>query len=126
MDQAVRYNRYLLDQLIRWGKGKRRILDFGAGNGRFAIALHEAGYEIHAIEAGTLDKADNPLKNAPHTAAQVTANDWKHPYPRETAAYPSPWTRQHKFWPPVGKIDAPYGDRNLVCACPPIEDYSDS
>ncbi|MFH1725323.1 MAG: aminomethyl-transferring glycine dehydrogenase [Elusimicrobiota bacterium] len=87
----------------------------------FIQAMTAIREEIRAIEEGGLDKDDNPLKNAPHTAAHVSADDWKHPYPREQAAYPSPCTREHKFWPPVGKIDAPYGDRNLVCACPSVE-----
>jgi glycine dehydrogenase len=89
----------------------------------FLTAMIAIRDEIRAIESGKLDKADNPLKNAPHTAKAVVADDWKHPYAREAAAYPSPWTREHKFWPPVGKIDAPYGDRNLVCACPPPDAY---
>ena len=70
-----------------------------------------------------MDKADNPLKGAPHTAAAVTSDDWKHTYSRQQAAYPAAWTKAHKFWPPVGRIDNPYGDRNLVCSCPPIEEY---
>jgi glycine dehydrogenase len=80
--------------------------------------------EIRAVETGQADKQDNPLKHAPHTAAAVTANDWPHKYGREQAAWPAKWLRDNKFWPAVGRIDNPYGDRNLVCACPPVEAYS--
>ena len=71
------------------------------------------------------DRADNVLKNAPHTAAAVAADDWRHPYSREQAAFPLPFVRARKFWPSVGRIDNPYGDRNLMCSCPPIADYAD-
>ena len=60
-----------------------------------------------------------PLVNAPHTAEAVSADDWSHRYSRQQAAYPAPWLRAHKYWPPVGRIDNAYGDRNLVCTCPP-------
>jgi glycine dehydrogenase len=82
--------------------------------------------EIRAIEEGRTDRADNPLKHAPHTAHAVTANNWPHKYSREQAAYPAPWTRPphgSKFWPSVARIDNPYGDRNLVCTCPPMENH---
>ncbi len=84
---------------------------------RFCEALLTIRREIRAIEAGTWPRDDNPLKGAPHTAAEVSSNEWKHPYPREVAAYPAPWLRQFKFWPAVGRVDNPYGDRNLVCTC---------
>ncbi|MCA9666686.1 MAG: aminomethyl-transferring glycine dehydrogenase [Myxococcales bacterium] len=90
---------------------------------RFCEAMITIREEIRAIEAGELDRDDNPLRNAPHTAQVVTADAWPHPYSREQAAYPAPWLRQHKFWPPVGRVDNAYGDRNLVCTCPPIEAY---
>jgi len=67
--------------------------------------------------------AQSPLKNAPHTAQAVTADDWKRPYSREQAAFPAPWLRERKFWPAVARIDQVYGDRNLVCTCPPLESY---
>jgi glycine dehydrogenase len=70
---------------------------------------------MHAIEEGRLDREDNPLRHAPHTAAAVTSDDWKHTYSREQAAYPAPWTREYKYWPPVGRIDNARGDRQLVC-----------
>jgi glycine dehydrogenase len=79
--------------------------------------------EILAIENGEADKDDNVLKNAPHTARHVTSDNWSHPYSREEAAYPTPCTKENKFWPAVGRVDNAFGDRNLVCSCPPIEDY---
>jgi glycine dehydrogenase len=90
---------------------------------RFCDAMIAIRGEIAAIEAGQIDKANNPLKNAPHTAAMVTADAWTHPYSRETAAYPVPSLRDSKYWPPVARVDNVYGDRNLVCTCPPLADY---
>jgi len=90
---------------------------------RFCDALIAIREEIRAIEEGRADRADNPLKHAPHTARVVTADVWGHAYTREQAAFPAPWLRQHKFWPAVGRIDNTYGDRNLVCTCPPVESY---
>ena len=85
------------------------------------IAIRE---EIRRIERGELDREDNPLKNAPHPARVVMADDWSHPYSRKEAAYPAPWTLEHKYWPPVSRVDNAYGDRNLVCTCLPPEAYS--
>ncbi|HEX6881832.1 MAG TPA: aminomethyl-transferring glycine dehydrogenase [Planctomycetota bacterium] len=93
---------------------------------RLCEALIAIRGEIRAVAEGRLDRADNPLKNAPHTAREVTASEWKHPYSRETAAFPAPWTREHKFWPSVKRIDNGYGDRNLICTCPPIEAYAEA
>jgi len=90
---------------------------------RFCDAMIAIRGEIREIEEGRVDRADNALKNAPHTAGMVTANDWTHPYSREQAAFPLPWVRNHKFWPHVGRVDNPYGDRNLVCTCPPMSEY---
>jgi glycine dehydrogenase len=87
---------------------------------RFCDAMIRIREEIRVVEEGKLDAKDNPLKHAPHTAAVVTADAWSHRYSREQAAYPAPWLKEHKFWPPVSRIDNPYGDRNLVCACPPM------
>jgi glycine dehydrogenase len=84
------------------------------------IAIRE---EIAAIEQGRLSRDDNPLKHAPHPADVLLANDWNRSYTREQAAYPAPSTRVHKYWPPVSRVDNTYGDRNLVCLCPPLEDY---
>ncbi len=90
---------------------------------RFCEALIAIRQEIEDVVSGRADAADNVLKNAPHTAAVVTADVWTHPYTREQAAYPLPWVRAAKVWPAVGRVDNPYGDRNLMCVCPPIEDY---
>ena len=79
--------------------------------------------EIREIEEGTASRDDNVLKNAPHTAAAVVATAWAHPYPREQAAFPSPATREHKFWPSVGRLNNVLGDRKLFCVCPPIDTY---
>ncbi|MDP7437614.1 MAG: aminomethyl-transferring glycine dehydrogenase [Candidatus Marinimicrobia bacterium] len=92
---------------------------------RFCKALIQIKEEILAIENGEADKNNNVLKNAPHTAQHVTADEWPHSYSREQAAYPAEWTKDGKFWPAVGRVDNAYGDRNLVCSCPPIEDYED-
>jgi glycine dehydrogenase len=88
---------------------------------RFCDSLIAIREEIRAIEEGRMDRTDNPLKNAPHTAMMIAADEWKHPYTREQAAYPAAHTRQHKFWPHVARIDNPWGDRNLYCTCPPLE-----
>jgi glycine dehydrogenase len=91
---------------------------------RFCEAMIAIREEIRAIETGAIDRTNNPLKNAPHTAQAIAAAEWNHPYTREQAAYPAPWLRIHKYWPPVARVDNAYGDRNLVCACPPIDDYA--
>jgi glycine cleavage system P protein (glycine dehydrogenase) len=91
---------------------------------RMCDALISIRAEIQQVEMGLADAEDNALKNAPHTAAMVTADEWTHKYPRSQAAYPAPWTREHKFWPPVRRVDNAYGDRNLVCSCPPTELYA--
>ncbi|MCA0376986.1 MAG: aminomethyl-transferring glycine dehydrogenase [Gemmatimonadetes bacterium] len=91
---------------------------------RFVEAMIGMREEIAAIERGEADREDNVLKNAPHTAAHCTADAWTHPYTRQQAAYPTAWTRARKFWPTVRRVESAFGDRNLVCACPPIEEYS--
>jgi glycine dehydrogenase len=90
---------------------------------RFCDALRSIRREIREIEEGLADRQDNLLRNAPHTAATVSADTWTHPYSRERAAFPAPWSRTAKFWPPVGRVNNAYGDRHVVCSCPPIEDY---
>jgi glycine dehydrogenase len=90
---------------------------------RFCEAMIGIREEIRAVEEGQLPRDDNPLKHAPHTAEAIAATDWKHPYSRETAAFPTSATRARKFWPPVGRLNNAQGDRNLVCTCPPIEAY---
>ena len=87
---------------------------------RFCDAMLTIHAELVAIESGKLDRANNPLKNAPHTAACVTSDEWTRPYPRSQAAWPAPWLRQHKFWPSVARIDNVHGDRHVFCSCPPI------
>jgi glycine dehydrogenase len=90
---------------------------------RFCEAMIAIRAEISEIENGKLDRADNPLKHSPHTIEAVSSDSWAHAYPRQRAAYPARWLHDHKFWPPVGRIDNPYGDRNLVCVCPPLSEY---
>ncbi len=92
---------------------------------RFCDAMIAIRGEIAAVESGSMDRANNPLKNAPHTADSIAAAEWNHPYTREQAVYPAAakWLRVHKYWPPVARVDNAYGDRNLVCSCPPIDAY---
>jgi glycine dehydrogenase len=93
---------------------------------RFCDALIAIHGEMAAVAGGQSDKANNPLKHAPHTAAAVTASEWPHPYTRETAAFPDKWTRAAKFWPSVGRVDNVYGDRNLICSCVGMEAYAEA
>jgi len=90
---------------------------------RFCEAMIGIREEIRAVEEGKLPRDDNPLKHAPHTAEAIASSDWKHPYSREVAAFPTKATRARKFWPPVGRLNNAHGDRNLMCTCPPIEAY---
>ena len=90
---------------------------------RFCDAMITIRGEIQDIVEGRMSKDDNPLKHAPHTAQAVAATEWPHAYSREQAAFPASWLRESKFWPAVGRIDNAYGDRNLMCACPPVEHY---
>ena len=90
---------------------------------RFCDAMIAIHGELEAIRRGELHATDNPLKNAPHTAAEI-AGDWTHPYSRELAAYPLPWIREAKFWPSVKRVDNAAGDRQLVCTCPPVSDWA--
>ncbi|MGW4960934.1 aminomethyl-transferring glycine dehydrogenase [Nonomuraea sp. NPDC004186] len=92
---------------------------------RFVDALIAIRGEIDKVASGAYDPADNPLRNAPHTAESVSADEWTHPYTRGEAAYPLPSVRDGKYWVPVRRIDQAYGDRNLVCSCPPLEAYED-
>ncbi|MCC3253194.1 aminomethyl-transferring glycine dehydrogenase [Xanthomonas campestris] len=92
---------------------------------RFIDAMIQIREEIRAIEDGRLDREDNPLKHAPHTATQVSASEWTHAYPRELAAFPLPSLKQQKYWPPVGRVDNVYGDKNVMCACIPVDAYKD-
>lgn len=93
---------------------------------RFIAAMKSIRQEIETVAEGLADATDNVLKNAPHTAAIITADDWSKPYSRQAAAYPLAWIRENKFWPSVSRVDDAYGDRNLVCACEPIESYMEA
>lgn len=90
---------------------------------RFCDAMIAIYQEISQIESGVMDATNNMLKNAPHTAISLLCGEWNHPYSREQAAYPAPWTKEHKFWPSVGRIDNVFGDRNFVCSCLPMDAY---
>ncbi|QQL49308.1 aminomethyl-transferring glycine dehydrogenase [Mucilaginibacter ginkgonis] len=90
---------------------------------RFCDAMIAIRHEIDDVQKEVSDKTDNPLKNAPHTAAVITANEWEHPYTRQKAAFPLPYVAQYKFWPSVGRVNDTYGDRTLICSCPPLTDY---
>ena len=91
---------------------------------RFCDAMIHIREEIRAIEQGKMDRQNNPLKNAPHTADDLTDGEWNRPYSREQAVFPAPWVRERKFWPYVGRVDNPWGDRHLMCVCPPMESYA--
>lgn len=92
---------------------------------RFCDAMIAIRQEVAEIENGAIDPENNPLKNAPHTTEVVICQDWERPYTREKAAYPAPWTKEHKFWPAVSRIDNAFGDRNLVCSCEGMEAYKE-
>ena len=92
---------------------------------RFCDALIQIREEIREIESGQADKKDNVLKNAPHPVRRVVGDVWPHAYSREQAAFPVQWVREHKFWPAVGRVESAFGDRHLVCACPPVDAYGE-
>ena len=92
---------------------------------RFCEALISIKNEIQQVMDGTWDINDNPLQNAPHTAQTVTSDDWQYGYSRQIAAYPAPWLKEHKYWPSVSRIDNTFGDRNLICTCPAVDQYID-
>jgi glycine dehydrogenase len=91
---------------------------------RFCAAMIAIREEIDEVSTGKADKKDNVLKNAPHTAKTLVNSNWEHSYSREKAAYPLPWVRENKFWPSVARVDNVYGDKHLICSCPPIESYT--
>ena len=93
---------------------------------RFCNTLKKIKEEIDKVESGEYDKIDNPIKNSPHTHVELIANKWEHKYEREEAAYPSEFLKQIKYWPPVARVDNVYGDKNLVCSCPSIDEYKDT
>jgi glycine dehydrogenase len=90
---------------------------------RFCDAMVAIRAEITKVEDGSWPKHDNPLKNAPHTAAMLLADEWRHAYSREEAAYPLSSLRKRKYWSPVARVDNVHGDRHLICSCPPLSDY---
>ena len=92
---------------------------------RYCDAMLTIYDEAQAIANNEIDADDNPLKNAPHTAESLICGEWNHPYSREQAAYPAPWTKEHKFWTSVGRINNAYGDRNLVCSCVGMDAYKE-
>ncbi len=92
---------------------------------RFCDALIAIRGEIARVESGELNRTENPLKNAPHTMTRVMAEEWDKGYSREEAAFPAPWVKERKFWPTVSRVESAYGDRNLVCTCPPMEAYEE-
>jgi glycine dehydrogenase len=92
---------------------------------RFCDAMIAIRTEIERVGDGTWPADDNPLRNAPHTAEAVAAEPWTHPYTRAEAGWPGRSAGDRKYWPPVGRIDGAYGDRNLMCSCPPLEAYAD-
>ena len=91
---------------------------------RFCEAMIAIRREIAEIESGTQPRGDNLLENAPHTAEMLLTDEWKRPYARDRAAFPLPWIRAHKFWPPVARLNNVVGDRQFACSCPPIEAYT--
>ena len=92
---------------------------------RFCNALISIKKEIDKVDNGSFDKKDNPLINAPHTHIELSGNEWKDSYKREEAAFPNGYMRDNKYWPPVARVDNVYGDRNLVCSCPSLQEYKD-
>jgi glycine dehydrogenase len=93
---------------------------------RFCSTLQKIKQEIDKIQSGEYDKIDNPLKNAPHTHVELASNKWEHKYEREEAAYPSEFLKAVKYWPPVARVDNVYGDKNLFCTCPSMDEYEDT
>ena len=92
---------------------------------KFCNALIQIKKEINKVESSKFDKDDNPLKNAPHTYIELASNEWNHSYTREEAAFPNEYVKNNKFWAPVARVDNVYGDRNLVCSCPSMDEYKD-
>ena len=93
---------------------------------RFCASLIKIKEEIDKVKNGKFDKDDNPLKNAPHTHVELTADEWNHKYKREIAAYPSATLKSYKYWPPVARVDNVYGDKNLFCSCPSMDEFKET
>ena len=92
---------------------------------KFSDSLIKIKTEIDMIKSGKFDKEDNPIKNAPHTDIELTADNWEHKYTREEAAYPAKFLRLNKFWPPVSRVDNVYGDKNIFCTCPSMDEFKE-
>ena len=92
---------------------------------KFCNALIKIKKEINLVESSKFDKIDNPLKNAPHTYIELASNEWNHSYSREQAAFPTEYVKNNKYWAPVARVDNVFGDRNLVCSCPSMDEYKD-
>ena len=92
---------------------------------KFSDSLIKIKTEIDMIKSGKFDKEDNPIKNAPHTDIELTADNWEHKYSREEAAYPAKFLKQNKFWPPVARVDNVYGDKNIFCTCPSMDEFKE-
>ena len=92
---------------------------------RFCDALITIKKEIDKVKSGEYDKIDNTIKNAPHTDVELVSNEWKHKYSREEAAYPSKFLKSNKFWPPVARVDNVYGDKNIFCSCPSMDEFKE-
>ena len=93
---------------------------------RFCLTLKKIKEEIDKIQSGEFDKIDNPIKNAPHTHVELASNKWNHKYEREEGAYPSEFLKTFKYWPPVARVDNVYGDKNLFCSCPSMDEYKNT
>ena len=92
---------------------------------RFCDTLIKIKQEIEKIKSGEFDKIDNPIKNAPHTDSELASDNWEHKYTRQEAAYPSKFLRANKFWPPVARVDNVYGDKNIFCTCPSMDEFKE-
>ena len=92
---------------------------------RFCDTLIKIKQEIEKIKSGEFDKTDNPIKNAPHTDSELASDNWEHKYTRQEAAYPSKFLRANKFWPPVARVDNVYGDKNIFCTCPSMDEFKE-
>jgi glycine dehydrogenase len=92
---------------------------------RFCDTLINIKLEIDKIKSGKFDKVDNPIKNAPHTDMELASDDWKHKYSRKEAAYPAKFLKLNKFWPPVARVDNVYGDKNIFCTCPSMDEFKE-
>ena len=92
---------------------------------RFCTAMKSIFDEIEKIRSGKFDNLDNPIKNSPHTIEELTGDKWEHKYSRKEAAFPHSYLQNNKYWSPVARIDNVYGDRNLSCSCPPLDEYEE-